>query len=275
MPDTLTWPQFHGAIQRVARRIILGDKATDDKQISAQLVTLMAKANPPGKGDPELFDTFLTALDRYVKAADAHSLVGQFAAAPASDITYPTHQVIHWMFAMGDTLAINLWRCLMLLATHPAILAKAQNGINEGSGRDYLAGCLSEAMRLWPTTPMLARTLTRATAWDGATVPGGTQIMIVNTFNHRDTTRFPGADRFDPADWTEGAARTSWSFNFFSHGPQGCPGADLALQLGTVILTELLGERSPAATGARLNPDQPLPLALDHTRVEIRFTRRD
>lgn len=275
MPDTLTWPQFHGAIQRVARRIILGDNAIDDKQISAQLVTLMAKANPPGKGDPELFDTFLTALDRYVNTADAHSLVGQFAAAPASDITFPTHQVIHWMFAMGDTLAINLWRCLTLLSTHPAILAKAQNGINEESGRDYLVGCLSEAMRLWPTTPILARTVTRATAWEGATVPEGTQIMIVNTFNHRDTTRFPGADHFNPADWTEGTADASWSFNFFSHGPQGCPGADLALQLGTVILTELLSERSPAATGARLNPDRPLPLALDHTRVEIRFTRRD
>jgi cytochrome P450 len=116
-------------------------------------------------------------------------LAGQFAAAPGSDVIHQTHKVIHWMFAMGDTLAINLWRCLALLAAHPAILAKAQNGIDGENSHDYLVGCLSEAMRLWPSTPALARTLTRATEWDGATVPEGTQVMIVNTFNQASTCR--------------------------------------------------------------------------------------
>lgn len=274
LPDNLDWAQFHTAIQRIARRIILGDNATDDTQISAQLATLMAKANPPGKGDPTLFKTFLATLDRYVHAAEPDSLVGQFAAAPASDITYPSHQVIHWMFAMGDTLAVNLWRCLALLATHPEVLQKAQNGINEHSADDYLAGCLSEAMRLWPSTPVLARTVTQATEWDGVTVTSGTQIMIINTFNHRDTTRFPEADRFNPEAWTEGSAKTSWSFNFFSHGTQECPGADLALRLGAAALTSLLRDRSPAATNINLDPHKPLPLTLNHSRLTIRMTPR-
>ncbi|UMB68781.1 cytochrome P450 [Mycobacterium paraterrae] len=271
MPDTLDWPQFHSVIQRIARRIILGDNATDDHQLSAQLVTLMAKANPPGKGDPELLDTFLTALDRYVHAADAHSLVGQFAAAPASDITYPTHQVIHWMFAMGDTLAINLWRCLALLATHPYVLRNAQNAIDDHS---YLIGCISEAMRLWPSTPALARIVTEPTEWNGEIVPAGTQVMIVNTFNHRDTSRFPDADRFDPTAWTQGSAGASWSFNFFSHGPQACPGADLAMRIGVTVLTALLSERNPAATGVKLSPHETLPLTLENSRVRLRLTRR-
>ncbi|WP_118915281.1 cytochrome P450 [Mycobacterium shigaense] len=274
LPDNLDWPRFHTALQRIARRIILGDNAIDDTQISAQLATLMSKANPPGKGDPKLFTIFLAALDRYVQAADPDGLVGLLAEAPASDVTHPTHQVIHWKFAMGDTLAINLWRCLALLATHPDILMKAQSGIDQNNSHDYLVGCLCEAMRLWPSTPVLARTLTRTTEWDGATVPEGTHVMIVNTFNHRDTSRLPEADRFSPTAWTEGSANTSWSLNFFSHGPQGCPGADLALQLGAVVLTAVLGERSPTATGAKLNPHQPLPLTLDHSRVEIRLTPR-
>lgn len=274
IPDSVDWPQFHSAIQRMTRRIILGDKAIDDTRISAQLAALMRKANPPGKGDPELFNNFLAALDRYVHAADAHSLVGLFAEAPASDITHPTHQVIHWMFAMGDTLAINLWRCLALLASRPDVLAKAQGAIDEQNSHGYLIGCLCEAMRLWPSTPILARTLTRPTEWDGTTVPQGRQVMIVNTFNHRDTSRWPEADRFNPTAWAEGPADTSWSFNFFSHGPQGCPGADLALQLGAAVLTALLGERSPAATGAKLNPHKPLPLTLDHSRVNIRLIPR-
>ncbi len=273
-PITLDWSQFHAAIQRISRRIILGDSATEDVEISAQLATLMTKANPPGKGDPELYSTFLAALDRYVQAAEANSLVGHFAAAPASDVTHPTQQVIHWMFAMGDTLAISLWRCLALLATHPAILAKAQIGIGEPNSHDYLVGCLSETMRLWPSTPVLARTLTRATEWDGATVPEGTQVMIVNTFNHRDISRFPDADHFNPTAWTEGSAKSSWSFNFFSHGPQGCPGADLALQLGAVVLTALLSACSPAATGIKLDPQNRLPLTLDHSRLQIRLTPR-
>jgi cytochrome P450 len=274
IPDNLDWPQFHEVIQRISRRIILGDTATDDQNISTQLATLMAKANPPGKGDPQLLSAFLAALGRYVHAAEANSLVGQFAAAPATDITHPTHQVIHWLFAMGDTLAINLWRCLALLATHPAILAKAQNGIDEQDNHDYLIGCLSEAMRLWPSTPVLVRTLTRATEWDSATVPEGTQVMIVNTFNHRDTSRSPDADHFNPTAWTEGSAGSCWSFNFFSHGPQGCPGADLALRLGAVVLTALLSECSPAATGVELNPHNPLPLTLDHSRLQIRLIPR-
>ena len=274
IPDILDWPQFHAAIQRISRRIILGDNASNDGEISTQLVTLMTKANPPGKGDPKLFSTFLTTLNGYVQAAEPNSLVGQFAAAPATGITHPTHQVIHWMFAMGDTLAVNLWRCLALLATHPAVLTKAQNGIDEQDSHDYLIGCLSEAMRLWPSTPVLARTLTEATEWDGATVPEGTQIMIVNTFNHRDTSRFPDADHFDPTAWTDGSAGSSWSFNFFSHGPQACPGADLALQLGAVVLTALLSERSPAATGVKRNPQTPLPLTLDPSRLRLRLTPR-
>jgi cytochrome P450 len=273
-PHNLDWPHFHKVIQRISRRIILGDNASDDEHISTQLATLMTKANPPGKGDPQLFNTYLAALERYVHAAEPNSLVGQFAPAPASDITHPTHQVIHWMFAMGDTLAINLWRCLALLATHPAILTKAQNGIDEQESHDYLIGCLSEAMRLWPSTPVLARTLTRTTEWDGATVPEGTQVMIVNTFNHRDINRFPDANYFNPTAWTEGSAKSSWSFNFFSHGPQGCPGADLALKLGVVVLTALLSERSPTASGLELNPHHPLPLTFDHSRLQLRLTPR-
>ena len=51
-----------------------------------------------------------------------------------------------------------------------------------------------------------ANPLTEATEWDGATVPEGTQIMVVNTFNHRDTSRFPEADHFNPTAWTDGSA---------------------------------------------------------------------
>jgi cytochrome P450 len=53
-------------------------------------------------------------------------------------------------------------------------------------GMRYLEGCLQEAMRLWPTVPMIAREATRETTLAGTTVDEGTQVMILNTFNHRD-----------------------------------------------------------------------------------------
>ena len=274
VPRDLDWARFNALIQRTARRIILGDNATHDDELSSHLATLMSKANPPGKGDPELYERFFATLRRYVEAGEEGSLVGLFGEAPVSDVTHPAHQVIHWMFAMGDTLAINLWRCLALLASHPDVVATAQAHIDDGDGRDFLTGCLCEAMRLWPSTPVLARVLTRDADWNGQTVPEGTQVMIVNTFNHRDRSRFPFADRFDPTVWGDEAIRGSWSFNFFSHGPQECPGASLAVRLGVGFLTALLRDRTPAMARSSLDPRAPLPLTLDHSRVTLTFDPR-
>ena len=85
-------------------------------------------------------------------------------------------------------------------------------------------------MRLWPTTPLLSRETLVELSWRGARVPAGTQILIVNTFHHRDRERLDvrrplrarGVDR-------RRRGATTGRFNHFSHGPQGCPGADLAL----------------------------------------------
>ena len=59
-------------------------------------------------------------------------------------------------------------------------------------GLKYLEGCLQEAMRLWPTVPLLARETTEPTELAGAEIDEGTQVMILNTFNHRDPEADPG-----------------------------------------------------------------------------------
>lgn len=108
---------------------------------------------------------------------------------------------------------------------------------------------------------------------DPSTVDCQTKAARIDRLD-RDIKRFPESDRFNPLAWTEGPAPSSWSFNFFSHGPQACPGADLAMRLRVAILTAILGERRPAASGATLNPHQPLPLTFDSSRVSIRLNRR-
>ncbi len=179
-------------MRRVARRIILGDGAGPDERLSEWLGELMDKSNPPGGGDESLYKNLLAALGKHVNAAEEGSLAALFAQAPQGEHTDPAGQVIHWLFALGDTLAINALRCLALLAVFNEERARAL------ADPGYMDACLHEAMRLWPTTAMLSRETTREVDWDGVKVPAGTQLVIVNAFNHRDRSRHEFADRFAP-----------------------------------------------------------------------------
>ena len=125
-----------------------------------------------------------------------------------------------------------------------------------------MRACISEAMRLWPTTPLLSRETLVELSWRGAVVPAGTQILIVNAFHHRDRERLQYADRFAPEEWIDGDAADDWGFNHFSHGPQVCPGVNLALLVASSALATLLTEREVTWRG-NLDPGRPLPHMLD------------
>lgn len=276
----LDWPAFNRAVRRVTRRLILGEAAAADDELSELLGELMDKANPPGGGSPELYDRFTAKLDRYVEAGEPGSLVGLFADAPVTPRTEPAGQVTHWLFALGDTLAINAFRCLALLASHDEErarvldeLAGAELGSGAGvAGLPRLEACLQEAMRLWPTTAMLSRETVRDVEWDGASASSGTQLLIVNTFNHRDREAFEFADRLAPEEWLAGGAAADWSFNHFSHGPQGCPGADLALFVGKAMLGTILRGHEVELLQPELDPARPLPHSLDFFELRVRLT---
>jgi cytochrome P450 len=183
---------------------------------------------------------------------------------------------------MGDTLPANLFRTLILLATHPEPLHEVQAelaGIDlddaEGlAGLDFLGGCILDTMRLWPTTPLFGRVATRDVEFPGGQVlPANTQVLIANAFNHRNSARIGYADRFAPGEWAAGDARDSWLFNFFSHGPQGCPGAGLSVFLGQAFLAKLLARREPLCD-VGLDPGRSLPHALDIYGPRIRLRAR-
>jgi cytochrome P450 len=270
----LRWDVFHRAFQRITRQVVLGDSAADDEELTDLLATLMGEANGLPKERSESFEPFMAKLRGYVEAAEAGSLVGLFGDAPSDEETRVERQVTHWLFAMGDTLPANAFRALALIASHPrqraaveAELAAAggEGGLDAGglASLAYLEACLGEAMRLWPTTPVLSRETLEETEWDGGAVPPGTQVLISNTFNHRDPERHEFADRFAPEEWTEGGAAEDWSFNHLSHGPQGCPGAGLALLIGKAVLAELVSQRRFRLLEPKLDPDRPLPHMLD------------
>jgi cytochrome P450 len=269
LPAALDWDAWNRSVRRAARRIILGDRAGDDDRLSEWLGDLMDKSNPPGKGSPKLYDELRAALDKYVQAAESGSLVSLFSEAPQTQRVHPTGQAIHWMFALGDTLAINAFRCLAVLAVDGDARARA---VEDPA---YMDACLNEAMRLWPTTAMLSRETTREVAWDGVSVPGGTQLLIVNSFNHRDRSRFAFADRFEPEAWLDGGPATAdWSFNHFSHGPQGCPGTGIALLAGRTMISELLRAHDLQLLQPSLNPGKQLSNSLDFFALKFQLTPR-
>ncbi len=276
----LDWDAFNLCVRRVTLRAVLGDDARDDGRVFELLSKLMEEANGLPKERSEHYEPFRRRIEGYVSDPEPESLVGLFADAPAGPDTDPAGQVPHWLFACGDTLAINAYRALALITTHPEQRARVVAEANEAetteaddvgssltaagiAGLDHLEACVQDAMRLYPTTPLLSRETDRAVSWNGAVIPAETQLLISNTFNHRDPERVEFADRFAPEEWLEGGAASDWTFNHFSHGPQGCPGAGIALFVAKGLLARVVTERRLDLHGPDLDPDEPLPAMLD------------
>jgi len=275
------WQAFNEAVRASARRILFGDAAGPDRELSDLLGSLMDKSNPPGSGDDELYARYLRKLRPYVAEQAPGSLAGQAAHAPApgGDLA---GQFTHWLFALGDTLAVNAFRCLAVLGGQIQMRTRVLREL-DGVALDtadgvaslrLLGACLHEAMRLWPSTPMLSRVSTREVEWDGVTVPGGTQFLIVSSFNHRDSGASELADLFAPEQWLDGRADGDWSYNHFSHGPQGCPGTALAMFAGQAILGALLRDNEIEYDGPSLVAGKPLPYGLDHFALKFTLTPR-
>ena len=97
-------------------------------------------------------------------------------------------------------------------------------------------------------------------------------MLIYNVFNHRNRDRIPYADRFSPGEWVTGDAANDWSFNFMSHGPQGCPGYGMSVFLGEAVMAHLLSAGELSLHGARLSPSRTLPYSLDLFGFQVRST---
>lgn len=268
----MEWRPFNEAFQKLTRRVVFGEQAADDTELTELLNELMSAGNKMPGGPAPRYGELISRIDRYLADLEPNSLAALIAEVRATPEVKPSGQVVHWLFAMGDTLAANTFRALGALSTHTeqqrevrAEMACADlTTANGAASLKYLAGCLLEAMRLWPTTTLFGRVATRNVEFpSGAVLPKDRQVLIYNVFNHRNRDRIPYADRFSPSEWASGGAGDDWSYNFFSHGPQGCPGAGLSVFLGQTVLAHLLAAGTPAVSGTRLNPRKPLPHSLD------------
>ncbi|SEG41285.1 Cytochrome P450 [Thermomonospora echinospora] len=265
----LDWDTFRVAWWRVIRRVVLGDAARDDSEISDLLTRLRMSANwayaMPRRRI--LRHRFQHRLRHYLDLAEPGSLAELVARAPSTSGTEPADQVPQWLFAF-EPAGMAAYRALALLATHPDQARKAREEVD---GRDleqpqdlpYLRACVQESVRLWPTTLALLRETTAETAWDGTRMPAGTALLVHTPFLQRDDRTLPYADTFAPWIWLDGTARRSWSDIPFSGGPVECPGRNLVL-LTTGLFLAMLIQRHEyrLASGQPLTYAQPLPRTL-------------
>ncbi|MEA2126174.1 MAG: hypothetical protein QOI80_2956 [Solirubrobacteraceae bacterium] len=255
----IDFDSLHAGFRRLTRRMVLGDAAREDEALSAALAELMGEANGlPSDPSPD-YGAFAARMEDYVTAGQEGSLAGVATQVEAAPDVRKAGQFTHWLFATQDTLAVNVLRALALLAAHP--------------DEHDLAGTLQEAMRLWPTTPMLSRETLKPLAWHQVEVPAGTQVLIVNTFFHRDEIRLgDAAHRFTPEGWAAGGPFVDdWGLNHFSHGPQGCPGAGLAVHVGVAAMEAVLAAGRPRleAGGGKLQAGERVPHMLDPFALKL------
>ncbi|MFC4001792.1 cytochrome P450 [Prauserella oleivorans] len=271
----LDWDTFNITWWRIVRRIVLGDGARDDDEVTDRLAQLRLRANwaylrPKSRRRRE---AFRRTLDELLDRAESGSLAAKIAATPAEPGVDPHGQVPHWLFAF-DAAGMATMRTLALLATHPRQNAQAREDLDDPA-LPYLRACVTDAVRLWPTTPALLRESTTATSWRGDQLPPDTTFLVFAPYFHRDPESVPFADRFEPEAWLDGRASHYPALVPFSDGPGRCPGENLVLFVTSTMLAQLLRRGEYRLLAPRtLSPQRPLPATLDHFGLRFAYEAR-
>jgi cytochrome P450 len=278
--EGLSWAPFTTAWHRVVRRLILGYGARNDDELTQMLATLRSAGNwaflHPGRR--RLRDSFRKRLRSHLERAEAGSLAGRVTTRANSESTAVSDQVTQWLFAF-DAAGMATFRTLALIAAHPGAQRRIHREISSGDpgrGTDlsFVRACLLEALRLWPTTPVILRETTRETYWGGRALPAGTHLVIYLPYFHRDDENLAYAHRFTPELWLSANLRGSWPLISFSEGPGVCPGRQLVLLVGCAMMAAILRKHEIKLNETSRIPDGPLPGALDQSTLSFSVRAR-
>ncbi|XP_062545704.1 cytochrome P450 4c3-like [Armigeres subalbatus] len=161
-------------------------------------------------------------------------------------------------FILGghDTTATAIGWFLHLLGSNPLIQDRAFEEIDSIMEHDcersptmielnemkYLECCIKEALRLFPSIPIIARKLTESVSVGNYTIPAGTNAVIVVYQLHRDGRFFPNPDKFDPDRFLpeNSQQRHQYAYIPFSAGPRNCIGQKFGLLEVKAVAVALL-----------------------------------
>jgi cytochrome P450 len=277
---TLAYDTFFDAWFRVVRRVTFGDDAHDDIDLTDMAFRLRKDGNwsffKPQK--KELRERFLSRLRERIASAPPESLAGMVWDIPNAEAGDLEHQVPQWLFAF-DPAGMATARALALLASHPDAMERARQEVRDDtSSRQYLPflrATVLEALRLWPTTPMVLRQTTERTPVGDDALKKETELLIYAPFFHRDDERLPFAHRFTPEIWEGGKTTSDWPLIPFSDGPGVCPGRNVVLLSTTAFLAAIIDRHDVTLTSHHqrtLNSEKPLPGTLNNFGLRFGLT---
>ncbi|KAG9479846.1 hypothetical protein GDO78_011724 [Eleutherodactylus coqui] len=175
-------------------------------------------------------------------------------------------EVDTFMFEGHDTTAAALNWSLFLLGSHPDVQEMVHKELDDIFGQSdrpattddlknmkYLEAVIKEALRLYPSVPFFARTITEDCIINGYTIPKGVNAFIVPYALHRDPEYFPEPEEFKPERFfSENASgRNPYAYIPFSAGLRNCIGQRFALMEEKVVLSAILRNFTVKASQTR------------------------
>ena len=156
-------------------------------------------------------------------------------------------------FAAGhETTAITLSWAYYLLSGHPEQRARLHAEIDSVLGdrlpemadlqqMPYTKWVFEEALRLYPSAPIVPRLVTKQTRLGGHVIEPGTRILIDLYNIHRHPDHWPDPERFDPTRFApeNSRGRARYAHMPFGGGPHLCVGKQFALLEAQVLLAVL------------------------------------
>jgi len=280
----LVWDDFSEAWYRVVRRIVFGDAAREDRELTNMIIELRSDANwaflKPIKKKQRA--RFLQGVKERMNTAGEGSLAHVMAEIAQHDDAAPANQIPQWLFAF-DPAGMATFRTLAALSTQDHTLASAREEINNDTSGwkhlPYLRSSVLEALRLWPTTPLILRQTTRNVSWGTGTIPKDCGVLIHAPSFHRDELHLTNPHRFEPERWNqleEITKSADWALIPFSEGPVVCPGRQLVLMVTSAMLAHLIEARDYTLKHPHpLDASAPLPGTLNNYGLQFSIHSRN
>jgi cytochrome P450 len=272
----ITWALFANAWFRVVRRIVLGDRARDDDDLTKLLNRLRRRANwaffmqQDRAGRRHLHER----LQQYLTQAETGSLASMLSADPHNQ---PSSQVAQWLFAF-DPAGMTTFRTLALLACHRQFMKRAREEALQGqppgdARQSFTRRCVLEALRLWPTTPVILRETTEDVSWNGCPIKSSTGLIVFTPFFGRDDETLEFANKMAPEIWerSQNDALPELGIIPFSSGPAICPAHNLVPLVACLVIKSMLANKTFSLLAPKLDPGK-LPGTLNHFEIRLGAT---
>ncbi|XP_067993026.1 cytochrome P450 4V2 [Melanerpes formicivorus] len=164
-------------------------------------------------------------------------------------------EVDTFMFEGHDTTAAAMNWALYLLARNPEVQKKVHKELDEVFGNTerpvttddlrnlrYLECVVKEVLRLYPSVPMIGRTLREDCSIRGYDIPRGANVIVLTYALHRNPEIFPDPEEFRPERFLpeNSKGRHPYAYVPFSAGPRNCIGQRFAQMEEKTLLALIL-----------------------------------